>query len=131
MKTLLFTLISIIGLVGVALANNTETVALKMGQKKSVAKRQFTIKLMSVTEDSRCPTDSNCIWAGNAKVNVKVTDSYGNSKVLEMNTTMGPKGDQFNGYAINLTALTPSPKSGTSIKQRAYTATFSVVRLTR
>ncbi|MFN0279322.1 MAG: hypothetical protein ACKVRN_12065 [Pyrinomonadaceae bacterium] len=131
MKTMLLTLITIIGLVGVVLANKTETVTLKMGQKKTVAKGEFSIKLVSVTEDSRCPVDVNCVWAGNAMVHVIVTDSYRNSKKFVMNTTMGPKGDQHNAYAINLTELTPSPKSGKSIKQKAYTATFSIVRLTR
>ena len=131
MKIVLLTLMTIIGLAGVGLANNTETVTLKMGQKKAVAKGEFSIKFVSVSEDSRCPVDANCIWAGNAKVHVIVTDSYRNSKKFVMNTTMGPKGDQFNGCAINLTGLTPSPKSGKSIKQKTYTATFTITRLQR
>jgi hypothetical protein len=113
------------------MAYGPETVVLKSGQKKSTVNGGFSIKFVSVTEDSRCPVDADCIWAGNAKVHVKITDRHGGSKTMVMNTTMGPKGDQYNGWAINLTELSPAPKSGTKIKQTAYKATFSVSGLTR
>ncbi len=130
MKKMLLALITIIGLSAAVLAYKPETVTLKSGQKRAVAGGEFSIKFISVTEDSRCPVDANCIWAGNAKVHVKIADSRG-SKTMVMNTTMGPKGDQHNGWAIYLTELTPAPKSGAAIKQKAYKATFSIQRLTR
>ena len=125
------TIITIIGLSAVVLAYKPETLTLKQGQKKSVPNGEFSIKFISVTEDSRCPVDANCVWAGNAKVNIKITDKNGVSKTMVMNTTMGPKGDQYRGWAIYLTELTPAPKSSVAIKQKAYKATFSIQRLTR
>jgi len=43
---------------------------------------------------------------------------------------MGPKGDQFGGWAIDLTSLTPAARAG-SKSHLPYAATFSVTRLTR
>ena len=130
MKRMFLTLITIVGLSAAVLAYKPETVTVKNGQKKSAVGGELSIKFVSVTEDSRCPVDANCIWAGNAKVHVKITDRRG-SKTMVMNTTMGPTGDQYNGWAINLTELTPGPKSSVAIKQKAYKATFSITRLTR
>ena len=130
MKTTILTLITILGLAGAAMAFQTDTVSIKSGQRKSVRNGEFTIKFVSVTEDSRCPVDANCIWAGNAKVQVKITGARG-SKTMVMNTNAGPTGDQFDGWAIYLTELTPAPKSSSKIKPKAYKATFSIKRLTR
>ena len=131
MKTILLALIMTIGLAGVIVANDSETVTLKQGKKKSAAKGDFTLKFVSVAEDSRCPADAQCVWAGNAVVNVMITDRQGVSKTMAMNTGRGPAGDQYRGWAIYLTELTPVPKSGSKIKQKAYTATFTIRRLTR
>jgi len=132
MKTMLLTFAVLLGLSAVALARNPETIVLKTGQQKSAAKGQIVLKFVSVTDDSRCPTDTNCIWAGNAVVHVKISNRHGGgSKNSVMNTTTGPKGDQFNGWAIYLTSLTPEPKSSKKIDPKSYVATFEVRRLTR
>ena len=132
MKTMLLTLIAILGIATIASASKPETVILKQGQKKSAAKGEVILKFISVLEDSRCPTDTNCVWAGNAKVKVQISNGHGGSKMSVMNTTTGgPLGDQYNGWAVYLTSLTPAPKSGKKIEQKSYIATFTVSRLTR
>lgn len=131
MKIIFLTLITILGLGSITMAQKTQELTLKRGQQKSAANGEVILKFLSVTEDSRCPTDVNCIWAGNAKVEVLITDKHGFSKKVIMNSTVGPKGDQHNGWAIYLSSLTPSPKSGKTIKQRNYIATFNITRLFR
>ena len=131
MKIGILTLIAIFGLGSIAMAQKTETVVVKRGHQGSAAKGEVILKFVSVIEDSRCPTDVNCIWAGNAKLEVLITDKHGGSKRIVVNTTTGPTGDQYNGWAIYLTSLTPSPKSGKKINQRSYVATFNVTRLFR
>lgn len=131
MKIIFLTLIAIFGIGSIAMAQKTEELALKRGQRKSAANGEVILKFLSVTEDSRCPTNVNCIWAGNAKVEVLITDKHGFSKKVIMNSTVGPKGDQHAGWAIYLSSLTPAPKSGKTIRQRDYVATFNVTRLFR
>lgn len=131
MKTLILTLTLILGIGGFAAAQTTDTVTLKPGQQKTTARTHLKIKFLNVVEDSRCPVDVNCIRAGNAKIKIQITSARGGPKTFELNTTMGPKGDQFEGWAINLESLNPSPNSGKAIKPNDYRARFTIVRLQR
>jgi len=60
-----------------------------------------------------------------------VSKRGGESKTFELNTNLGPKGETFEGYAINLVNLTPTPRDNIRINRNGYTATFSISRLTR
>lgn len=112
-------------------AQGTARATLRPGQTKSLYSGKLKIKFVEVMEDSRCPTGVNCIWAGNAKVKVIITGYRVGSKTVELNTNGGQKGDQIEGYAINLETVTPYPKANKPIKKSSYRVEFSVSRLTR
>ncbi|CAN5452975.1 hypothetical protein BH10ACI1_BH10ACI1_16050 [soil metagenome] len=112
-------------------AQNTERVQLRVGKQKTVTTDKIKIKFVSLIEDSRCPEGTQCVWAGNAKIKIKVTNKAGKSEFFEINTNAGVRGATFGGYAINLEELTPSPKVNVRINRYQYTATFSISRLTR
>jgi len=130
MKTRFLTVLIVLSFATVAFAHKPEIVTLHAGQQKKAGRGEITIKFLSVEEDSRCPDGAACVWAGNAKVKVKIGYRKGDAKIFEMNTNMGPKGDQFGGWAIDLTSLTPAKRAGAKTRL-PYTATFSVTRLTR
>ena len=131
MKRMLLTLTVIAMLSAVVFASDSETIALKVGQQKLAGKGAVVVKFLSVEEDSRCPVGVQCVWAGNAKIKVKIGFAGGDSKVVEMNTGVGPKGDQLSGWAINLTSLTPLPPKNAKTRAPRYTATFTISRLSR
>lgn len=85
------------------------------------------IKFVDLIEDSRCPIDTQCIWAGNAKLKVQLSKN-GRSKIVEMNTGTAPRTIRFEGYEVKVTKLTPQPASNIRIRKDGYVATFSVVR---
>jgi hypothetical protein len=128
MKTIIITAMLILGMATLVPAQKGESITLRTGQQKKAGHNDIRIKFISVVEDSRCPEKSACVWAGNAKVRIVVTDRHG-SQTLTMNTNTGNHGDQYAGWAINLVDLTPKPAGG--IKQSSYRATFSISRLTR
>lgn len=97
---------------------------LTVNQQKTVTKDRLKIKFISVVEDSRCPTDTNCIWAGNAKVQIKVSNSKGASKTFELNMNLEPNIVSFADYEIKIINLTPQPASNIRINRNGYTATF-------
>ncbi len=130
MKVLVFTLLAVLAFAGSAAARQGDTVSLKIGQQRTVKPSKVRIKFLSVVEDSRCPTDVNCLWAGNAKIKVLVSTSR-NSREFEINTNLGPQGNQLDGWAINLVELTPHPTSKGAPGARSYRAKFTVTRLTR
>ncbi len=103
---------------------------LKPSEEKKVENSDVKIKFISVIEDSRCPEGANCIWAGNAKIKIEVSCNN-HKEEFEINTNVGAKGAAFDGYAINLTDLSPVPKQGETTDKNSYIATFEVSRLTR
>jgi hypothetical protein len=104
---------------------------LRAGQQKSMANGKVRVKFISVTEDSRCPADVDCVWAGNAKVKVQVWVRGGETKVFEFNTNTREKAGQADAYRVELVSLTPARHSKRKIRQNDYRATFSIIRLTR
>jgi hypothetical protein len=102
-------------------------VKIKINQQKIVTGR-LAIKVVSV-EDSRCPTGTRCVWAGNAKVRVRVTNARGAAQTFDLNTNLQPKSITFAGYEIRLTDVNPRPANNIRINRNGYTATFSVTRL--
>ena len=135
MKTLLLALVAIlsIGTTTIASANRPETFkpktfALRYGNQKTIARGELRIRFVTVMEDSRCPVGVNCVWAGNAKIQVRVSDRRGHSKMIELNTNGEPRAAQFGRYAINLVNLTPQPRQNSKPAPSRYTAMFSIQR---
>ena len=132
MKLLILAMIAVFGMSTAASSNQSDTVKLRTGQQKNAVGGDLRIKFISVVEDSRCPPEAVCVWAGNAKISVRVIDRQGRTQLMTMNTNNGNQGDQFAGYAINLTELSAKPtgRRRTSAASR-YTATFTIARLYR
>ena len=113
-----------------ASAQTSESLTLNAGKQKTAKKSRLKIKFLSVTEDSRCPIGTNCIWAGNAKVKVQIT-GVRSTRIFEFNTTAGPKGDTHEGWSITIDTLTPEPHVDKPINPKSYKAKFTIVRLQR
>ncbi len=114
-----------------AKGRTTEQFKLQVNGQKTITKDKLKIKFISVVEDSRCPEDTNCVWAGNAKVQIKISKRGGASKTFELNTNLEPQIITFEGYEIKVIDLTPQPRTNIRINRNGYTATFSISRLTR
>jgi hypothetical protein len=74
-----------------------------------------TVKFIKVIEDSRCPKDVTCIWAGQAKVLVEVIENGKASKEVEL-LFDGKKINMLStseGYALRGMSLSPYPVSET------------------
>jgi hypothetical protein len=130
MKNIILAIITIIGTATMAMAQDPQKVTIRYGHQKHAGGTGLTLKFVSVVEDSRCPVGVDCIWAGNARIQVFASNSQG-SKMLTMNTGAGPLGDQYGGYAIRLVSLTPQPPQHGKIKTEKYTAVFAISRLGR
>ncbi len=83
-----------------------------------------TIAPRDVVDDSRCPTDVQCIWAGTAHVRATVTTPAGTT---EQTFELG-KGISVGAYTITLTELTPTPQAGETIPDSSYRFSFMVER---
>lgn len=129
---LLFLSFVMLGATYVASAQTQGELQFRPGQQRTFAAAKLKVKFISVLEDSRCPADTNCVWAGNAKIKIEVTDmDSGEKKTMEINTTTGATGDTIGRHSVRLTSLTPTKRSNKPIKAKDYRATISVGRLKR
>lgn len=120
----------VFGAVQTANAQSEQKETIKFGKQKKFSASKLTVKFLSIVEDSRCPQNVQCIQAGNARIKVEISNGT-TKEVFEMNTTIGPKGASFSGFAIYLDELAPMTKKNVKIKQKDYKGKFRIVRLSR
>jgi hypothetical protein len=94
---------------------------------KAVTSNGLNIEFVELVEDSRCPADVQCVWAGNAKIKVRVTKN-GRPKVLELDMMANGSGPNYGNYRLKLKALTPELRSNVRINRNAYVATIELTK---
>lgn len=94
-------------------------VTLQYGQDRRVD-GMLRLSFSDVLEDSRCPVDVTCVWAGNAKVQVGIGLGTGPTHPLELNSTLEPRAVDWNAVRVTLLAVTPEPVSTESSPLEAY-----------
>ena len=119
-----------LGVLPATAAKRPETMRVQINKEKRFAKGRLSIRFVELVEDSRCPTDTNCIWAGNAKIRIRVA-GYGRSQELTLDTNGQHQAATAEGYSIKLISLTPAPRSNIRINRNGYVATFEAVKLSR
>lgn len=106
----------------------SQTFELKYGETKINADYGLSIHLDSVLNDSRCPANANCIWAGNAEVRF-VYSKDNNTVNFVLNTLPAFRTDSLiNGYRIKLIKLSPYPEIAGSIKQNDYKSEIKITK---
>ena len=87
-----------------------------------------TVRFEGVTNDSRCPGDAICVWAGDAIVRVIVSSSGSASTTYELHT-FDLKPVQHNDLTVALETLSPYPFASLGpIKAGDYRATLRITR---
>ncbi|MFN6962701.1 MAG: hypothetical protein ACK4S4_02925 [Pyrinomonadaceae bacterium] len=98
-------------------------------KRESKAAGGLRIRFLELIEDSRCPVDTQCVWAGNAKIRIQVRGRRGAGvKIFEINSATVPTSVVYDGYEIRFVDLTPHPRSNIRIDPNGYRAVFEVVR---
>jgi hypothetical protein len=90
-----------------------------------IAGTNQTVTFESVPQDSRCPANVTCVWAGNAEIRLTVRSADRDSSV-GLNTTVEPHAATVGALRIELKALSPEPHAGTPIPSGAYRARLVV-----
>lgn len=99
---------------------------LGVGQEARVQGTPVTIRFIGVAEDSRCPADVQCVWAGNAAAQFVLSSSAGPSTDAALNTTLEPRTVIFSGYRVRVAGVKPATRSGVSIPAGDYVVTLDV-----
>lgn len=100
------------------------------GQAASIEGTGIAILFRSVSADSRCPVDVQCIWAGDAAVVLTISSgSPREERDTTLHTTLDPKAVLLGSYEVRLMGVAPAPRSGSPIAPASYRVTLRVTRL--
>lgn len=95
---------------------------LRPGQTVRLRGGGLSVTFPGVAEDSRCPVDVQCVWAGNARVALRAARPGGSMVALDLNTTLEPRAAEAFGHTLRLVGLAPAPTQGTPIRPQDYRA---------
>lgn len=124
----------ILSLTGCAAAPAPETrqvepgasITMAAGTAVTVRGSTITLRFLAVTEDSRCPRDVTCIWAGEVKVALEILERSQPASQVELaegaSKTSG-------GYRVTLVRVEPYPTSQARIAPQDYRAMLQVDRI--
>jgi hypothetical protein len=99
---------------------------IRAGEKVRVAGERVWVTFEGVAEDSRCPKGVQCIWAGNAKVMLRLSKGRRHASAITLNTGVDPQQADYRGYEVRLVKLDPYPSEKSQIKSGDYLATLVV-----
>ena len=103
-----------------------EEFTLRIGQSADVDNAALRITFIRVVSDSRCPSDVDCIWAGNGQIEIEIRTN-GNTDTVRLNTYDGARAASAGNYRIEFLALAPIPSSTDPIEPDEYRATFKAI----
>ena len=104
---------------GVVCAQLGEEFDLRVNETAYIADTRLSIQAVAVPEDSRCPTDVVCAWAGNARVSVALREGT-SAETADVNSTLQPRAVTRFGYVLELIDVRPGRLAGQPLPVEAY-----------
>lgn len=118
--------------------NNTGLNTVKLGQSFKTRINETTeveginVRLVNVTNDSRCPINATCITAGTVQAEVAM-NSKSVTKETRATLTLGLSADKaetiVNTYRVKLLDIQPLPTAGKETAPTEYRAEFVVEKI--
>src|SRR5262245_18782261 len=89
----------------------------------------FRITFDGVSEDSRCPTGVQCVWAGDAAATFTLEKAPAAAQQQTLHTSgRFQRQTDYDSFIVRLEDIKPYPKEGGSIAPADYRATLVVTR---
>ena len=98
---------------------------MKIGETFAVGDLRLTFQ--RVANDSRCPIDAVCVWAGDAEIALRI-EQGSQAAVAALHTHLEPKQTVWNGYTIQFVSLAPSLSASSPVDPAQYRAQLLVTR---
>jgi len=95
------------------------------GSTVSVKGTELNVRFVAVSDDSRCPKDVTCIWAGEVKVQLEIQLAQNVSRVEFLEGGVKASGP----YRVMLVRVEPQPTSKARIAPQDYRATLKIERV--
>jgi hypothetical protein len=102
-----------------------DELVIKYGQ--TIVDRNISIKFQGLGEDSRCPLDVECVWAGNAEIFLQIA-SADSTTIYSLNTFLEPNIVSHDGYLVELVQVSPYPVAGETIALESYEIRVALIK---
>lgn len=99
-----------------------EELDLNIGEMKKVGSDKTLVEFLDVLEDSRCPLNVTCVWAGNGKVQIRIDD-----REINLNTYLEPRDTTISNHSIKLISLKPYPEHPQKIDRHNYKVRLQII----
>jgi hypothetical protein len=103
--------------------------SLPIGKTAAINGSGTRLTFRLVREDSRCPTDVTCIWAGDAKIDVTISRNGSSDDTRVLSLTPPNNEATLGDLQIRFVGLTPVPRQADGNAPRAYVAQLVVNRI--
>ena len=106
-----------------------QEISLVAGQTVEIIDEDMTVKFIEITEDSRCPEGTTCIWAGEASASIELTKDNVAYKMLltEPGLSEGYDRTSFKQYMLTF-RITPYPEADKPVGDTDYRLILTVNR---
>ena len=123
-----------------AVAENSPSLKIALSQQITLADKALTVTFKQIEEDSRCPADAHCIWAGQATISIEVSAPDNPPAILTLTMPGGvPQLSPFAaissdnkivyaGYVIQLIGLEPYPHAKSTAEMSMPIATLKITK---
>ena len=117
----------VLAVLPVLIALAATSLELSIGRPTADAGSKATFTFVRVVEDSRCPKGVQCVWEGDATIELRVSPEQGGPETVQLHLNAGTAKDVVvHGLRIVLERLDPYPESGRSTETSAYRAVIAV-----
>ena len=109
-----------------AFASKLDTeVTLGPGERAVFTQEQLEVRFMGILEDSRCPINLTCVWAG--EVRVRLTIQKGTGEPAPLDIRMGDS-EPIDAWRLSVLDVSPQPMSNEKIPLNRYRVTLKLQR---
>jgi len=105
-----------------------ESFSLAVGQRVTLDTVHTSVRFLTVSEDSRCPSQVQCVWAGDGAVVLEIASAEANAAedTLHTNSESGPRSTVLGRFELTLLQLDPYPETPGAIAPEDYRATLAL-----
>jgi hypothetical protein len=104
-------------------ANLGQNIQLSPGEQATFDSEGLTVEFVRVVEDSRCPTDATCVWAGEVKV--QLSTRLRAAEAVQHQITAGQDAT-VDEYRLAVVQVLPERTSTREISPEEYRVTLKV-----
>lgn len=108
--------------------DENQQVEIPLGQTRTFDEERLAIGFARVLEDSRCPTGTQCVTAGNAEIGLVLQERGEATRMVQLNTARNPRRVSHEGYIVEVVDLRPVPSAGGPPDHESYVVRLRVTR---